>query len=155
MTRLVSLAIVIIVSSLNRKVNPMNNKLVSVDTKKAMEAIMRGFLAFNELIELQIGQVEFKSDNFKSDKVERFEDLENDFDLAMGEMTDTMRNNQPEDLTAHGCLAILLDMKKVVEINKQVADLLEFEIFNNGYQKICEGVELVTDLIFHLESPEL
>ena len=140
----------IIVSSLNRKVNPMNNKLVSVDTKMAMETIMRGFVVFNELIELQIGQVAFQSD-----KAERFDDLENQFDLAMGEMTDTMRNNQPEDLTAHGCLAILLDMKKVVEINKQVADLLEFEIFNNGYQKICEGVELVTDLIFHLESPEL
>lgn len=140
----------IIVSSLNRKVNPMNNKLVSVDTKMAMETIMRGFVVFNELIELQIGQVDFKSD-----KAERFDYLENEFDLAMGEMTDTMRKNRPEDLTVHGCLAILLDMKKVVEINKQVADLLEFEIFNNGYQKICEGVELVTDLIFHLESPEL
>jgi cell division protein ZapA (FtsZ GTPase activity inhibitor) len=141
---------VIIVSSLNRKVNPMNNKLVSVDTKMAMETIMRGFVVFNELIELQIGQVDFKSD-----KAERFDYLENEFDLAMGEMTDTMRKNRPEDLTVHGCLAILLDMKKVVEINKQVADLLEFEIFNNGYQKICEAVELVTDLIFHLESPEL
>lgn len=150
MTRLVSLAIVIIVSSLNRKVNPMNNKLVSVDTKKAMEVIMRGFVAFNEIIELQIGQVEFKSN-----KAERFDDLEDKFDSAMNEMADTMRNNRPEDLTVHGCLAILLDMKKVVEINKQVADLLEFEIFNNGYEKICEGVELVTDLIFHLESPEL
>lgn len=128
----------------------MNNKLVSVDTKKAMETIMRAFVTFNELIELQIGQVDFKSD-----KAERFDYLENEFDLAMGEMTDTMRKNRPEDLTVHGCLAILLDMKKVVEINKQVADLLEFEIFNNGYQKICEGVELVTDLIFHLESPEL
>jgi cell division protein ZapA (FtsZ GTPase activity inhibitor) len=128
----------------------MNNKLVSVDTKMAMETIMRGFVVFNELIELQIGQVDFKSD-----KAERFDYLENEFDLAMGEMTDTMRKNRPEDLTVHGCLAILLDMKKVVEINKQVADLLEFEIFNNGYQKICEAVELVTDLIFHLESPEL
>lgn len=128
----------------------MNNKLVSVESKRGMEAVMRGFVAFNELVELQIGQVDFQSD-----KAERFDDLENQFDLAMGEMTDTMRNNRPEDLTVHGCLAILLDMKKVVEINKQVADLLDFEIYNNGYNKMCDVVEMVTDLIFHLESPEL
>ena len=101
----------------------MNDKVVSSEVKISLAILMLAFEAFGDIVNEHIQTMPEPS----SDKVARFEIILSEFGNAMMTFINTVKANQPTDLTVNGCLAILLDMGKVVDIHHRVSVILDFE----------------------------
>ena len=119
----------------------MNDKVVSNEVKMAMSLTLMAFSAFMEIVSQQIENSEAEDDKF-----DIFLDLSLKHSDAMEKLRETMTMHRPEHLTVNGCIAILLDMSSVAEIEKQTGYILDLDI-ESSYLKIKQALDMTMGMV--------
>lgn len=125
----------------------MNDKVVSKVVKTAMAVTLMAFSAFMEIMSNEVENTEPENDKFDS-----FLDITIEHTKAMDKLTETMTMHRPEHLTVNGCIAILLDMSSVAEIEKQTGYILDLDI-ESSYLKVKQALDMTMGMV--LEEVEM
>ena len=119
----------------------MNDKVVSEVVKTAMSLALMAFSAFMRIMADEVENTEPENDKFDS-----FLRVSLDHTNAMEKLEETMLMHRPEHLTVNGCIAILLDMSRVVEIEKETGHVLDLDI-ENSYLKIKDALDMTMSMV--------
>lgn len=103
----------------------MSDKLVSQEVKTVLAAVMMSFVIFRNTV---LEKVSEYTPEFQDSEFVILGRQENKHQTAMNELDNTCNTHKVADLTVNGCLAILLDLSKVVQINVQTCEMLGLNI---------------------------
>jgi len=119
----------------------MNDKVVCDISKQVIALTLESFSAFLAIVSALIMNTEPDYN-----KLDIFQKLTNDHVNGMSRVKDTLMANTPADLSLNGCIAILLDISAVVEIDKTTGYVLELDI-ETEYLQVRNAIDIALEIV--------